>query len=369
MGGAKVERNVVVVGLVTDPDLPTEIADKLAEGLPRILARSVSDKVRWDVRVLSKALPLDEDGNVEVWKHSNEVKSDEGWDYMVCITELTRRLDDQPVLSSVSETYGAALISLPALGPFRLSHHVQAAIVRVVRDMANGDVQPGHDQADPDRAHRSPIDRFSPIYQKTINDGAGTDSYLALAGVRGRIRLLLGMVRINRPWRLVISLDRAIAAAVASAAFGIFYSSVWNMADQLSPIRLASISLIAIAAMVTWLIIHNGLWERPRDLGGRKETAVYNTATLLTVAIGVACMYLVLFAVTMLGALAVIPGQYLQSTLGHPVTWMNYAVLAWLASSLGTFAGALGSSFENDNAVREATYGKREQERHALSKE
>lgn len=76
-------------------------------------------------------------------------------------------------------------------------------------------------------------------------------------------------------------------------------------------------------------------------------------------------MYVLLFTVVLLGSLIIVPPDYLESVLAHPASWRDYTELALLASSLGTFAGALGSSFESDRAVRSAMYGKREQERHA----
>lgn len=78
------------------------------------------------------------------------------------------------------------------------------------------------------------------------------------------------------------------------------------------------------------------------------------------------CLYILLFAATFLGSFIVIPAEYMQTQLKHPINWAAYAQLAWLASSMGITAGALGSSFETDQAVREATYGKREQERHSI---
>jgi hypothetical protein len=44
----------------------------------------------------------------------------------------------------------------------------------------------------------------------------------------------------------------------------------------------------------------------------------------------------------------------------HPVGAGEYLRLAWLASSLATVGGALGSGLESDAVVRTATYGSRE---------
>lgn len=121
--------------------------------------------------------------------------------------------------------------------------------------------------------------------------------HLALKGNAGRLRLLAGMVRTNRPWWLAPSLSPAIAGA----AFGVFYSNIWQLADALSGSRLALITVLVVLAMVVWLIVDNNLWERPADRQLREEAVLYNTATVLTIGLGVLCMYVLLFAVTLFG--------------------------------------------------------------------
>ncbi|MHC9291508.1 hypothetical protein ACRCUN_03530 [Mycobacterium sp. LTG2003] len=339
---------------MTDPGLSTTVVESLTATLPALLARTVSDEVCWTVAVHSYALPLEADGNIEIRKHSDELKSRHGWDFVVCVTELTRRLDETLVVSEVNVAEGTALISLPALGPVRLHRHVARAIVHVVGALT----------MDTTNRHRIAVGPLLEPTKRETTDG-GKNAYLELTRVHGRLRLLLGMVRVNRPWRLLPSLSSAIAAGVAAAAFGVFYSSIWTMADSMSTTRLAGVSIVAILAMMMWLMLYNGLWERPRDLDQRKNAVLYNSATVLTLGVGIAAMYVMLFCVVLLGALTIVPPAYLAATLEHDVTWRDYAELAWLASSLGTFAGALGSSFESDYTVRNATYGKREQERHA----
>jgi hypothetical protein len=58
-----------------------------------------------------------------------------------------------------------------------------------------------------------------------------------------------------------------------------------------------------------------------------------------------------------------VPGGYFQTTLKHPVGLADYVTLAWMATSLATVAGALGSSLEHEDTVREATYGYRQRRR------
>lgn len=170
-----------------------------------------------------------------------------------------------------------------------------------------------------------------------------TDGHLALTGFRGRLRLLRGMVHANRPWRLMPHLASATAAA-ATAAFGIFYSSIWTMAEALPLWRLAVINVVAIAAMVAWLIAYNHLWDRPswhRDPG---QAVIYNASTVLALTIGVTCMYAMLYVLALLAAGAVIDTGYLRSKVGHPVGAGDYATsCGWparWASSPGRWAPA-----------------------------
>lgn len=184
----------------------------------------------------------------------------------------------------------------------------------------------------------------------------------------GRLRLLAGMIWENRPWRLVPHLRGAAAAAAATAAYAVVTTSFWTMADALSPWRLTFINIIAIAALAIWLLINNNLWEKPSQPGDRRKTLLFNASTVGTLFIGVACMYVILYIVTIIAVVVVIDSAYLSSQLNHSVGLANYATIVWLASSVGMVAGALGSSFESEEAVRKATYSKRELERQRLSR-
>jgi hypothetical protein len=189
------------------------------------------------------------------------------------------------------------------------------------------------------------------------------DVRLGLPGWRGRIRLLTGMVRANRPWRLVPSLSSAIAAAAAGAAFGIFYSNIWSLAAQMGSVRLLVVMLLTLLGMVFWLIVDNQLWERPDNRELREEAVLSNASTALTIGTGVLIMYGLLFAISLVGALVVIPPGYLGKNLSHPAGVGDYLLVAWLSCSLGTIGGALGSGFAGEGAVRQAAYSQRERER------
>ena len=372
-GAAAEEKRKVRLGVVADPGAPSDIAQRLPGVLPDLLSERVSQAVDWEVHVVREALPLDAHGVLPLLAEAGRRKPEAGWDMLVYLTDLPRRLATQPVVADLSTRDAICLISLPALGGLRLRHHVTRTLVYLVDRMHHaGSTEPAREAAE-DRAVtasrrgrllRRRTEWASPV-REVRSSREDIDTSLALTGTRGRLRLLAGMVRNNRPWQLVPHLAGATAAAAGTAAFGIFYSSIWSMADALSPLRLTVISVLAIGAMVAWLLFYNHLWDSAAGHYSRKNAALYNAATLCTLTLGVACMYALLYTAALLSALTVIDSGYLASRLGHPAGFGDYATLAWLSCSMGIVAGALGSTLEDEQAIRQATYSRRERDRQA----
>ena len=121
-----------------------------------------------------------------------------------------------------------------------------------------------------------------------------------------------------------------------------------------------------VLTLVVWLILRNGLWTRPDDGLTASNRRMDNAATVLTVGTGVGIMYLGLLAAMFVLAIAVMDAGYLETQLERPVSIWDYVHLAWLSSCLGAFAGALGSNFDDEDAVREATYTLRWHERRKM---
>jgi hypothetical protein len=181
--------------------------------------------------------------------------------------------------------------------------------------------------------------------------------FAAAPGVLGHLRLWAGMVLANRPWKLFPSFKGALAAAFATAAYVLVLPTLWAVADRVGWARLLALMVASIVAMVVWIIVGHHLWERASEGEAPHWTALYNGVTALTITVAVLFAYAVLFALVLLAAGVFVPSAYFQFTLKHPVGFGDYATLAWLATSLATVAGALGSSLEDEEKVRQAAYG------------
>jgi len=226
------------------------------------------------------------------------------------------------------------VLSVPALGPLMLRRRLRRAVVRVAEALESGG------------------DR------RVIRIGGG-----------GHVRLVLGMVAANHPVRLIRNLTSAGAAALGTTAIALMNSSVWLLTDHLASPRIAAALLLSIAIMVGWLIVHYHLWEPADDeeegilAAGHKRAALFNAATVLTLAAGVIALYALLLAVALASAALVIAEGAVASTLGHGVSTDDYFKLAVFATSIGLVGGALGSGFESQDAVRRVAFGVRERHR------
>jgi hypothetical protein len=351
----------VVVGVLVDEGLPEQVITAIADDLPGVFAARVSGETRWRVEHRVEPLLLDEDGDIPMRTLSQRHRQDRGWDLLVLVTDLPRRAGTKPVVAGIDAEHGVAMISLPALGAVRVRRRVRALLIRVVRQLVSRRFGIDGDRRGPGAVARlrealAPTQRISGRHHAAV-------THLALVGLRGRVRLLAGMVRDNRPWRLVPHLAGATAAAAGTAAYGIITSSFWKLADALSPLRLAAITVVTVLVMTVWLMVYNHLWDRPSELAERRKALLYNVSTAITLAVGVACMYVILFVLALLAAAVLIDSGYFAQTLGHPVGVGSYLNLVWLCSSVGIVAGALGSSLEDEETVRNATYSRRERER------
>jgi len=67
-----------------------------------------------------------------------------------------------------------------------------------------------------------------------MSDPDTSEHGVALPHLRGRWRLLQGMVLANRPWLLVPRLKSALVAALATGAVATINTSVWLVAGSLS---------------------------------------------------------------------------------------------------------------------------------------
>ncbi|GAB2603153.1 hypothetical protein [Pseudactinotalea suaedae] len=340
----------LTVGLIADPGLPERVASRLTKDLGQSLAVQTGGTVDWRIEASGETLPLTEAGEIPLIEHAPRLLEHHRWDAVVYLTDLPRRDGFNPIVAELGSKDRFALICLPALGAWRVAARTRALLVPLLSSL----VSRGDGAAEAAQALRGTITR------RTTPDGVQT---LVRSGRLSRALLLAGMVRNNRPAGLLPALSTTAAAGIGTGAFGIFYASIWAMADTLPPARLALISVVVIAALSFWLIFYNRLWTTRRAINDRQGRWLDNAATVLTVGISVASMYLMLYLVLLVAALTVITSEYLESQLRHPVTILDYLRLSWLAASLGTMGGAIGSNFDSDRAVREATYSRREYER------
>ena len=344
----------VVIGVLAAPGLPHDLGRSLGDGLPDAL-RERHEEVDWKVEVDDESLSEELTTGGELKKCARERKRAEGWDMVVVLTDLPLRSGRRPVTAHASAHLRVGLVSVPALGAVRLEERVEEAVLNLVDGMLGEHVgRSGPRHGRERRMARRLRELASPIGAPRVRE-EGTIRF-STAVPAGNLRLLAGMVRANNPSLVVVRLSRALAAAGGTAAYALSSSSIWTIADGATPLRLALISLGTVTATIVTLIVSHDLWERARRPEEREQVVLFNLATVVTVLIGVATLYLALVLIALGCSYALVaPGVFAQE-LSHPVGFGDHLQLAFLTSAVATLAGALGSLTESEFAVREAMY-------------
>ncbi|MEW1587289.1 hypothetical protein AB0283_17860 [Micromonospora vinacea] len=348
------DRREIVVGLVaTPPDYPARVAARLAGELAGRLAERVDADVRWTIREGWGEVAPRRDGGVEaLLEDLAQRRADDRWDVAICLTDLPLHADRGPLVAQTSARRVVAVVSLPALGLPQLR-----AARATVPDLVNRLLTDASDKRVPPAGWApAEITRRIPAIHRVVGAADGDVGYVA-SGLLGRVRLLAGMVRANRPGRALLGLSKLLVGAFGTAAFALTTDTIWQMGDALGGLRLSVIMVLGLTALVVWLIVAHDLWEKPSRETPTQLARLFNLGTILTLTLATAVSYVVLFVGTVLVGALLIDPSVLEQVVQRPVGVSDYLTLAWITSSLATVGGAIGSGLENEETVRAAAYG------------
>jgi hypothetical protein len=342
-------RSIVTLGVIVAPrlerDVPPELTEQLAEDLSR---RHPS--VDWRAELVVDRLVEPPARLTEILDDARRRLLRSHWHLALVITDLPLRDAGRPVSRRASRTHGVAVVSLPALGPLHVRARLRRALVEAVDELL-GRVD---EQAD---------DVLRELTAKNAERIVILRPLFVTAVLFSHLRLLLGMVRANRPWRLVGRLYAALVAALAVGAYGVVTSDIWRLSIAIDWWRLTITSAVSIAITIATVIVVPGLWEQTSDPRVRGQVVLFNLATATTVTLGIISLYGVLFMLILAGAELVTAPHTFAQAIGRDVGFADYATLAWFVASLATIGGALGSALESEDAVRAAAYSSSTTER------
>jgi hypothetical protein len=198
--------------------------------------------------------------------------------------------------------------------------------------------------------------RVATVHRLASEGDAGELRYVA-SRLTGKVRLLAGMVRANRPGRALLGLSKLLVGAFGTAAFGLTTDTIWQMGGALGALRLIVILLVGPIALVAWLIIAYDLWERPgpdtpAEFGSDVQPGHHHDPHPGHG--GVLCR-----ALCRNGARRGAADRHIRAGTepGRAVHASDYLTLAWIISSPATVGGAIGSGLEDEETVRAAAYG------------
>ena len=171
------------------------------------------------------------------------------------------------------------------------------------------------------------------------------------------VRRLLGEVVASRPWLLTLHLSRSLVGASAAAFLAIVTPDFWMLADRLSGLRLAAISVLVLLAGIVVLVVGGNLRERPGPARSRRRVRQHNAAVWLGVGLGVLSLFVVLVLASLAITLVVLPTPLVTGAIGHHAGWVTMARIGVVTAIVSLVGSVFGAGLEDDGDVREATFG------------
>jgi hypothetical protein len=357
-------RTPIVVGVLAGAGISEQLAHQVEHDLPPLL-RQRHPEHEWEVRLRIDPMLGTPGTEVDLIGAAREWMRQEGCRFAICLTDLPLHAGRRPLTAQASVVLGVGLLSVPALGAVDVAERTLDAMLGLIDTLLRPEAAPRRRRLRPTRGRRAGTaaalpnvrDMASPLGRLDTPE-EGTVRYVA-APAAGTIRLVLGLVRSNQPWRFIIGLSRALVASLGVGAFGLTSPAIWQIADAMSWLRLLVVAVGSLVAITLTVIVAHGLWDRRAPLSLHDPVSLINLATAITVSIGVLTMFAALLVITAVCGVALIPQTVLSAQIKHAAPGIDYLRIGWVVTSLATIGGALGAALESDLAVHEAAYGLR----------
>lgn len=400
-------------GIIAAPGQAEKITSDLIDFLPEKLRTEFDEEQTWGVEWLVDPLTGAAETAEEILDNANIIKQRREWDFAICLTDLPIFHKGNIVAADISFDYQVAQISIPTYGLPPVKNQVSQSIMHLLKELyEEGSVHHKPENTQQDRKQRSmasskstfpirmvqreeastsasstaSIEQNQPLDDKnkqevvaSEEDESGNEEadnepneryidvrFLVVPKLIGLLRLIIGMTFSNNPLKIMSAFKGVLAIAFATGAFALVFPTVWKLSHYFSFFRLIIIMFLAILGLAFWIILIYNLWESPTSKNNAAIRRLYNGATISTLVIDVSGYYLVLFLLFFTASVIFIPPDYLASNLPDhaQLSFFNYLRIAWAEASIATIVSTMGAGLEDENTVRNLTYGFRQKQRY-----
>lgn len=343
------------IGLIPAPGMPEKLTIEIMDALPEVLSIVIDDRIEWAVDYQTNPLASSSEYINENIERVDHIKDDNNWDIAVAVTDLPSLSDKKVVILEFSADRNISIISMPALGMFKLKKKLQNLIVHHI------EVLYGNEAIENSGAVKSQfINKITSVTPEEDNESS--KRYIVKSTPAGWVRLVAGMTYINEPWSVITGFKTIVSLAFATGTYISIFSGAWELSLEYTGWRFIIGMMIAIFGMTGWLIHAHKLWEVNSQNSQKLYRSLYNSTTVITVLSVTLVNYAVVFLLLTLSIFIFVPPELFGSwTETDPNTeWNDYFNLIWFATSLGILAGALGSTVEDEDKIRNITYSYRQ---------
>lgn len=350
------QRPVLTLGVVSDPEGGFDARGNFGSFLRNELTERYPG-VEWELSVTAGTLAAGDSDTIDVLEAARDVKLEKEWDFAIVLTRAVILDGREPALTQVSPVHGVGLVALPDSTEGALESVYSAGtddpvvlagtVAQVPGVLLGWNPEDGREDF-VRRARQTSIAREE-------RAGGNTASFAGRILLKN-LGLLSALILATRPWKLAVTLSRAMTAAAATGVITLITTDLWLLATAYSTVKLLALALASIGIVAATLIIGAELWERPRSRKERGRVALFNIATTVSVSIGVLTFHLALFALSWTAALVLVDSGVFSTVIAAPVGMVQYAQLGLFTAVLATVGGALGAGLENDDVVRAAAF-------------